>query len=156
MGQPCTNEHPPQHSSIWFVCCAQACPSQGSFAAHVILHRSHYYHEMSLDGRRGKVVIQQKAITANYAAVGTAHVAYLHSVQNRRSFRRLVKYLVRAYRERQEKAENKARAAAETNWRNLLRSIFTRIKVQGDYADDADNGSGEPKCSYSLQCQTHG
>ncbi|KAK9908106.1 hypothetical protein WJX75_002826 [Coccomyxa subellipsoidea] len=48
-----------------------------------------------------------------------------------------------AERERQEKAENKARAAAETNWRNLLRSIFTRIKVQGDYADDAGNGSGE-------------
>ena len=47
-------------------------------------------------------------------------------------------------RERQEKAENKARAAAETNWRNLLRSIFTRIKVQGDYADEPDTASGAP------------
>jgi len=40
-------------------------------------------------------------------------------------------------RERQEKAANKVRAAAEAKWRNLLRSIFTRIKVQGDYAEDA-------------------
>ena len=96
--------------------------------------------------------ILKGAITANCAAVRTAHAAYLHSVQNRRSLRRLVKCLC-AYRERQEKAENKARAAAETIWRNLLRSIFTRIKVQGDYADDADNGSGEPNCSYSVPSQ---
>ncbi len=47
-------------------------------------------------------------------------------------------------RERQEKAENKARATAEANWRNLLRSIFTRIKVQGDYADEPDTASGAP------------
>lgn len=38
-------------------------------------------------------------------------------------------------RERQEKAANKARAAAESHWRNLLRSIFTRLHVQGQYAD---------------------
>ena len=37
-------------------------------------------------------------------------------------------------RERQEKAANKARAAAEAHWRNLLRSIFTRLHVQGQYA----------------------
>ena len=37
-------------------------------------------------------------------------------------------------RERQEKAAAKARAAAEAHWRNLLRSIFTRLHVQGQYA----------------------
>ena len=37
-------------------------------------------------------------------------------------------------RERQEKAASKARAAAEAHWRNLLRSIFTRLHVQGQYA----------------------
>lgn len=37
-------------------------------------------------------------------------------------------------RERQEKAAIKARAAAEAHWRNLLRSIFTRLHVQGQYA----------------------
>ena len=37
-------------------------------------------------------------------------------------------------RERQERAANKAHAAAEAHWRNLLRSIFTRLHVQGQYA----------------------
>ena len=40
-------------------------------------------------------------------------------------------------RERQEKAASKAHAAAEAHWRNLLRSIFTRLHVQGQYADAA-------------------
>lgn len=63
------------------------------------------------------------------------------------------------YRERQEKAENKVIVAAENNWRNLLRSIFTRIKVQGDYSAAAADVSGEPGLSHApsnllqLQCR---
>lgn len=38
-------------------------------------------------------------------------------------------------RERQEKAEAKARAGAEAHWRNLLRAVFTRLAVRGAYAD---------------------
>ncbi|CAL8469198.1 g8739 [Coccomyxa elongata] len=57
-----------------------------------------------------------------------------------------------AERERQEKAENKVIVAAENNWRNLLRSIFTRIKVQGDYSAAAADASGmvidgDPECA---------
>ncbi|BDA45057.1 probable DNA repair protein complementing XP-C cells homolog [Coccomyxa sp. Obi] len=57
-----------------------------------------------------------------------------------------------AERERQEKAENKAIAAAENNWRNLLRSIFTRIKVQGDYSAANGDANGtviddDPECA---------
>ncbi len=40
-----------------------------------------------------------------------------------------------ACREREERAANKAHAAAAAHWRNLLRSIFTRLHVQGQYAD---------------------
>lgn len=48
-------------------------------------------------------------------------------------------------RERQERAENKAWAAAEAHWRNLLRSIFTRLRVQGDYAaEDAAQAAAGP------------
>ncbi len=58
-------------------------------------------------------------------------------------------------RERQEKAENKAIVAAENNWRNLLRSIFTRIKVQGDYSAAAADASGEPAPSHAPLSHLH-
>ena len=58
-------------------------------------------------------------------------------------------------RERQEKAENKAIVAAENNWRNLLRSIFTRIKVQGDYSAAAADASGERGPSHAPLSHLH-
>lgn len=60
-------------------------------------------------------------------------------------------------RERQEKAEKKAVVEAEKNWRNLLRSIFTRIKVQGDYSAAAADASGEsgPSHTPSSRLQLH-
>jgi hypothetical protein len=109
-----------------------------------------------MEGKESRVLADmRKGLSLPIVLQWGQHMHVLLTCQNRCSLRRVVKCLC-AYRERQEKAENKARAAAETNWRNLLRSIFTRIKVQGDYADDAGNGSGKPKCSYSVPSQRRG
>lgn len=58
--------------------------------------------------------------------------------------------MVSIHRLREERAAQRRLADADVAWRQLLRSIWTKLRLHQDYGDDAAAAAGQKHGSYGL------